>query len=203
MLERQKKQIKNLKEQSNSKIEEKVVEVIYVIFFIAYNLFELYMVYLLGNYYGMVIEILLILISFFISKALFGIPLHYENNFICFGLAMSSFYICIKSTFSIHISIFMSVIIGVLLGAITSYIATYLYKSKQKLKKRNLVKELVELDLDANKIQAICIKNGLDEEIGDIVLFRLNHNEDLTCYEFTIDRMTLNRKLNKFLKVAK
>lgn len=203
MLERQKKQIKNLQKQSNSKVEEIIVEIIYVIFFILYNLFELYMVYLLGNYYGMVIEIMLILLSFFISKALFGIPLHYENNFVCFALAMASFYISIRCTFSINISIFMNVIIGVLVGAITSYMATYLYRSKQILKKRNLVKELVDLNLDTNEIQNICKKNGLDEEIGYIVDFRLNHNEDLTCYEFTIDRMTLNRKLNKFLKVAK
>ena len=73
----------------------------------------------------------------------------------------------------------------------------------KEMKKRNLVKELVELNLDNDKIQEICKRNGLDEEIGFIVDFRLNHNEDLTCYEFEIDRMTLNRKLNKFLRVAK
>ena len=52
-------------------------------------------------------------------------------------------------------------------------------------------------------IDYICKRNGLDEEIGFIVDFRLNHNEDLTCYEFEIDRMTLNRKLNQFLRAAK
>ena len=46
-------------------------------------------------------------------------------------------------------------------------------------------------------------KNGLDEEIGYMVDFRLNHNEELTCYEFSIDKSTLNRKINRFLRVVK
>ena len=203
MLERQKKQIENLQKQSSSKLEEKIVEIIYIIFFITYNLFEIYLVYLLGKYYGMVIEMLLIMISFLISKALFGIPLHFSNNFICLGVSFITFYIAIRCTLDCGLSIFTNVVIGVSVGAITSYIATYMYREKAKIKKRNLVKELVELDLDIDKIQNICKKNGLDEEIGYIVDFRLNHNEELTCYEFSIDKSTLNRKINRFLRVVK
>ena len=203
MLERQKKQIENLQKQSSSKLEEKIVEIIYIIFFITYNLFEIYLVYLLGKYYGMVIEMLLIMISFLISKSLFGIPLHFNNNFICLGVSFITFYTAIRCTLDCGLSIFTNVLIGVLVGAITSYIATYMYREKTKLKKRNLVKELVELDLDVDKIQDICKKHGLDEEIGYIVDFRLNHNEELTCYEFSIDKSTLNRKINRFLRVVK
>lgn len=203
MLERQKKQIKKLQSNSNSKLEEKIVEILYVIFFITYNLFELLVVYMIGKYFGAIVEMSLIMLSFLISKALFGIPLHFDNNFKCFAVSFISFYIAIKCTLSAGLSIFTNVIVGILVGAITSYIATYLYREKQKLKKRNLVKELVELDLDIDKIQSICRKNGIDEEIGYIVDFRMNHNEDLTCYEFSIDASTLNRKINKFLRVAK
>lgn len=201
MLERQKKHIKNLQSKSKNKLEEKLVEVLYIIFFITYNLFELYVVYLIGKYCGYIVEMCLIMLSFFISKALFGIPLHFDNNFKCFGVSFVTFYIAIKCTFSANLSIFANVVIGVMVGAITSYTATYLYREKPK--KRNLVKELVELDLDIDKIQEICKKNGLDEEIGYIVDFRMNHNEDLTCYEFSIDASTLNRKINRFLRVAK
>ena len=203
MLERQKKQIENLQKQSSSKLEEKIVEIIYIVFFITYNLFEIYLVYLLGKYYGMVIEMLLIMISFLISKALFGIPLHFSNNFICLGVSFITFYIAIRCTLDCGLSIFTNVLIGVSVGAITSYIATYMYREKAKIKKRNLVKELVELGLDIDKIQEICKKNGLDEEIGYMVDFRLNHNEELTCYEFSVDKSTLNRKINRFLRVAK
>lgn len=203
MLERQKKHIKQLQNNSKNKIEEKIVEILYVIFFIAYNAFELYVVYMLGKYFGAIIEMSLILLAFLISKALFGIPLHFDNNFQCFAVSFVTFYIAIKCTLSAKLSIFVNVIVGILVGAITSYIATYLYRETQKQKKRNLVKELVELDLDIDRIQSICKKNGLDEEIGYIVDFRMNHSEDLTCYEFSIDASTLNRKINRFLRVAK
>lgn len=203
MLERQKEQIKNLKRKSHNRLEEVIVEIIYIIFFILYNLFEIYLVYLMGKYYGMVVEMFLIIVSFLISKALFGIPYHNKNNFKCIAVSIIAFYIAVKCALSYKLSIFNNVIIGVMVGAITSYIATYLYREKIKAKKRNLVKELVSLNLDIDKIQEICKKNGLDEEIGYIVDFRLNHNEELTCYEFTIDKSTLNRKLNKFLRVAK
>ena len=203
MLERQKKQIEKLKQNRKNRIEEIIVETLYVIFFISYNLFEMWLVYILGKYYGMVIEMTLIMVSFLISKAIFGIPLHFSNNFKCLGASFVAFYTAIRCTLSTNISIFTNVIIGIMVGAITSYIATYMYREKQKVKKRNLVKELVELDLDNDKIQSICKKNGLDEEIGFIVDFRMNHNEDLTCYEFSIDASTLNRKINKFLRVAK
>ena len=83
MLERQKKQIEKLKQNRKNRIEEIIVETLYVIFFISYNLFEMWLVYILGKYYGMVIEMTLIMVSFLISKAIFGIPLHFSNNFKC------------------------------------------------------------------------------------------------------------------------
>lgn len=203
MLERQKKNLKNLKSKTNSKFEEIIVQIVYVIFFILYNLFEVYLIYLIGKYSHKVVELVLIVLCFFINKALYGKPLHFSDNLKCIGLSLVVFYVATQCSLTLKVSLFVNVIIGVLCGAITSYIATYLYKENQKAKRRNLVKELVELQLDNEKIQDICKKNGLDEIIGFIVDFRLNHNEDLTCYEFTIDRSTLNRKLNKFLKVAK
>ena len=140
---------------------------------------------------------------FFLNNAIYGKPLHFSYNFKCLGVSLIAFYVGIRITFDTKISLFSNVIVGLLIGALTSYIATYLYKENKELKKRNLVKELVDLKLNDELIEQICKKNGLDEEIGFIVNFRLTHNEDLTCYEFSIDRSTLNRKLNKFLKVAK
>lgn len=203
MLERQKENLKNLKSKSNSKVEEILVQTLYIIFFVLYNLFEMYLVYLIGKYSNKVGEILLIVLCFFINKAMYGKPLHFRDNLKCLGVSLLLFYAATQCAFTLGLSIIVNVMIGVLCGSITSYIATYLYSENKEMKKRNLVKELVELDLDNDKIQEICKKNGLDEEIGFIVDFRLNHNEDLTCYEFEIERMTLNRKLNTFLRAAK
>ena len=203
MLERQKENLKNLKNNKTSKFEEILVQVLYIIFFVLYNLFEVYLIYLIGKYSNKVGEILLIVLCFFINKAIYGKPLHFRDNLKCLGVSLLLFYVATQCAFTLGLSIMTNVMIGVLCGSITSYIATYLYSENKEMKKRNLVKELVELNLDNDKIQEICKRNGLDEEIGFIVDFRLNHNEDLTCYEFEIDRMTLNRKLNKFLRVAK
>ena len=52
MLERQRKSLKKLEQNSSSKTEEIIVKFIYVILFIAYNLFELWLVYLIGKYNG-------------------------------------------------------------------------------------------------------------------------------------------------------
>lgn len=203
MLEKQKENLKKLKENSSSKLEELIIKVLYIVFFIAYNIFEILLVYIIGKYNGRVLEILMIMGFFFLNKAIYGKPLHFSDNFKCLGVSLIAFYVGIRITFDTNISIFTNVIVGLLIGALTSYIATYLYKENKELKKRNLVKELVDLKLNDELIEQICKKNGLDEEIGFIVNFRLTHNEDLTCYEFSIDRSTLNRKLNKFLKVAK
>lgn len=203
MLEKQKENLKKLKENSSSKLEELIIKTLYIVFFIAYNIFEILLVYIIGKYNGRILEILMIMGFFFLNKAIYGKPLHFSDNFKCLGFSLIAFYIGIRITFDTKISLFANVIVGLLIGALTSYIATYLYKENKELKKRNLVKELVDLKLNDDLIQQICKKNGLDEEIGFIVNFRLTHNEDLTCYEFSIDRSTLNRKLNKFLKVAK
>lgn len=201
MLERQRKHLQKLQKQN--KVEEFIVKVLYIIFFILYNAFEIWLVYLIGKYSNKIYELVMIMICFFVNKAVYGKPLHFRDNFICLGVSLALFYIAIQTAFTLNLSIMTNVMIGVMCGCITSYIATYLYEENTKAKKRNLVKELVELDLDIDKIQTICKKNGLDEEIGYIVDFRMNHNEDLTCYEFSIDASTLNRKINKFLRVAK
>lgn len=201
MLERQRKHLKNLQKQN--KIEEFIVRALYIVIFLLYNAFEIWLVYLIGKYSNKVYELSMILVCFFVNKAIYGKPLHFRDNFLCLGVSLVLFYIAINIALTLQLSILFSVIIGVLCGCATSYIATYLYEENSKAKKRNLVQELVKLDLDIDKIQTICKKNGIDEEIGYIVDFRMNHSEDLTCYEFSIDASTLNRKINRFLRVAK
>lgn len=196
-----KKQEKKLQEQN--KIEEFVVKLLYSVMFVLYNLTEVYIVYLIGKYSNKLFELVIIMICFFVNKSTFGKPLHFRNNLLCLGTSLILFYTVTQATLSLNLSIMTNVMLGVMCGCITSYIATYLYEENTKAKKRNLVKELVEFNLDIDKIQTICKKNGLDEEIGYIVDFRMNHNEDLTCYEFSIDASTLNRKINKFIRVAK
>lgn len=200
MLERQKEHLKHVRTTSINKFEAFVGEALYVVFFILYNLFELYLVYLMAKYNDRVIEMCSILTCFFINKSLLGKPLHFISSLICFIVSLTTFYILTRCAISVSISIFANVILGVGTGFITSYLATYVFKPKYK---RNLVEELIALNLDDEQVLAVCRRTGLDEEIGHIVNFRITNNEDLTCYEFSIDRSTLNRKLNKFLKRAR
>ena len=204
MLERQKEQIKHIQDNSHNRLEEIIVEILFVIFFIAFNLFELYLIYLLGYYCGAILEISIILLYFLINKALFGIPLHFMKTMKCLFISFIAFYIAIKCAVSPTVSLFINVLVGVTMGAVTSYIATYLYREKAVMKKRNLVKELLALNLKSiEHILDLCKIFNLDEEIGYMVEYRLTHSEDLTCYEFSVDRSTLNRKLNKFLKAVR
>ena len=90
MLERQKKQLDKLADKSNSRVEEIIVQTLYIIFFIAYNLFEVYLIYLIGKYSNKISELVLIVLCFFVNKAVYGKPLHFSNNFICFQVIRSS-----------------------------------------------------------------------------------------------------------------
>ena len=202
MFERQKKRLECLKQNKSSRIEEIIVETIYIIFFILYNIFEAYLVYLIGKYSNKVIETIAIVIVFICNKSIYGKPLHFSNNFICLGVSFILFYVSIKCTVNINISLFTNVGIGVFDGAITSYIASYLYNENNKAKRRNLVQELVKLNLDKNKIQQICRDNGLNEDIGEIVYYRITHSQEEVCNKYYMDSSTINRKINKFIKVA-
>lgn len=203
MLERQKNRIQNLKQNKSSRVEEIIVETIYIIFFIIYNIFEAYLVYLIGKYSNKVFETIAIVLVFVCNKSMYGKPLHFSNNFICLGVSFIVFYASIKCTVNLSVSILTNVGIGVLDGAITSYIASYLYKENTKAKRRNLVQELVKLNLDQNKIQRLCRDNGLTEDIGEIVYYRITHTQEQVCDKYYLDNSTINRKINKFLKVAK
>ena len=197
MLEKQKEHLKDIRSTKISKLEAFIGEALFIIFFVLYNLFEIYLIYLIAKYNDRVIELGTILLCFAMNKSLFGKPLHFISSLICFIVSLSTFYVVIRCSVSSGLSLFANVLLGVGTGATSSYIATYIIKPKHK---RNLLKEIAKHKFTTEQILEICRLNGLDEEIGYIVNFRLTSNEDLTCYEFSIDRSTLNRKLNIFIK---
>lgn len=131
MLERQKKQLNKLADKSNSRLEEIIVQTLYIIFFIAYNLFEVYLIYLIGKYSNKISELVLIVLCFFVNKAVYGKPLHFSNNFICLGVSLLLFYTATQCALNLDLSIMTNVVIGVFCGSITSYIATYLYRENK------------------------------------------------------------------------
>lgn len=131
MLERQKKQLNKLADKSTSRVEEIIVQTLYIIFFIAYNLFEVYLIYLIGKYSNKISELVLIVLCFFVNKAVYGKPLHFSNNFICLGLSLLIFYTATQCALNLDLSIMANVVIGVFCGSITSYIATYLYRENK------------------------------------------------------------------------
>lgn len=132
MLERQKNRLNKLVEKSSSSFEEKCVQTLYIIFFILYNLFEIYLVYLIGKYSNKINELILIVLCFFVNKAIYGKPLHFSNNFICLGVSLIVFYTATQCAINLGLSIMTNVVIGVFCGSITSYIATYLYQENKK-----------------------------------------------------------------------
>lgn len=185
MLERQKKNLNQLKSKSSNKVEEIVVETLYIIFFILYNLFEVYLIYLIGKYSNKVGEILLIVLCFFINKAIYGKPLHFRDNLKCLGVSLLLFYVTTQCAFTLGLSIMANVIIGVLCGSITSYIATYLYqenKSFNELKKATIEEfekycRYKKLTDDEIKIASYIIR----EEIkGELLYKKINYSKSQT-----------------------
>ena len=131
MLERQRKQLNKLAQKSDSRFEEICVQTLYIIFFILYNLFEVYLIYLIGKYSNKISELILIVLCFFINKAIYGKPLHFSNNFICLGVSLVLFYVATQCAMNFDLSIMTNVVIGVFCGSITSYIATYIYRENK------------------------------------------------------------------------
>ena len=132
MLEKQRKHLNKLEEQSTSRFEEICVKTLYIVFFIAYNLFEVYLIYLIGKYSNKISELILVVLCFFLNKAVYGKPLHFSNNFICLGVSLLLFYVATQCAMNLDLSIMTNVVIGVFCGSITSYIATYLYHENKQ-----------------------------------------------------------------------
>ena len=198
MLERQKKHLSQLQRQS--KAEEIVVKSLYIIFFIAYNLFEIYLVYLIGKYSNKLYETGVILIFFFINKAMFGKPLHFKSSLLCIGVSLLTFYTAIELTFNFNLSILVSVLIGVLCGAITSYIASYIYEENKKLTNRQKIIKILNNDTTQENIYRVCKDKGLKDEIADTVDLYLTNTKEEVASILEIDTSTVTRRIQRYLK---
>ena len=203
MLERQRKNLKQLEQNSSSKAEEIIVKFIYVILFIAYNLFELWLVYLIGKYNGVAAEMVFIVLNFFCNKAIYGKPLHFKSNIKCLIVSIITFYASSKCVISFDTSILSSIIIGVLCGCITSYIATYLYNGDiKKETKRETIIRILNNDLSQEHIFEYCKSVGLKDCIADTVELFLSNTLQETSNILAIDLATVKRRIDKFIKSA-
>ena len=153
MLERQKKNLRKIEENSPSKFEAFIVKVIYVILFIAYNLFEIWLVYLIGKYQGKTHEMIFLVVCFMCNKSIYGTPLHFRDNIKCLVISLFTFYVAGSCTIGFETSILVSIIIGVACGSITSYVATYLLKEEMKKEtKRSQIIKILGNDLSKEHI---------------------------------------------------
>ena len=204
MLERQRKNLKQLEQNSSSKAEEIIVKFIYVILFIAYNLFELWLVYLIGKYNGVAAEMVFIVLNFFCNKAIYGKPLHFKSNIKCLIVSIITFYAASKCVISFDTSILSSIIIGVLCGCITSYIATYLYNEDVKKEtKREAIIRILNNDLSQEYIFEYCKSVGLKECIAKTINLYLSNTLQETSDELYVDLATVKRRIDKFIESAK
>ena len=205
MLERQRKNLEKLEQDSNSKIEAFIVKFIYVVLFIAYNIFELWLVYLIGKYNGRATELVFILVSFFCTKSIFGKPLHFRKNLKCLAISMPTFYVSVKITIGLGLSILMSSIVGILCGSITSYVASYLYNEEEEAKKENKRQTIIKIlnnDLSQEHIFEVCKGLGLKDYIADTVELFLTNTIQETASILEKDLSTIKRRIDTFIKSA-
>lgn len=200
MLERQRKQLSKLQKQN--KIEEFIVKVLYIIFFILYNIFEIWLVYLIGKYSNKLYELGLILVCFFINKAIYGKPLHFRDNFLCLGVSLALFYVAIKSAFTLELSIMANVMIGVMCGCLTSYIATYLYNENKKLSNRQKIINILDGNVTKDNILHYCRNNGIKEDVVNTIDAFLNKTINEICEEQYLTENAVKKRIRLFIESA-
>lgn len=200
MLERQRKQLSKLQKQN--KIEEFIVKVLYIIFFILYNIFEIWLVYLIGKYSNKLYELGLILVCFFVNKAIYGKPLHFRDNFLCLGVSLVLFYVAIKSAFTLELSIMANVMIGVMCGCLTSYIATYLYNENKKLSNRQKIINILNGDTSKKNILEYCRNNGIKEDVAYTIDAFLNKTINTVCDEQYLSENAVKKRIRLFIESA-
>lgn len=204
MLERQKKNLRKIEENSPSKFEAFIVKVIYVILFIAYNLFEIWLVYLIGKYQGKTHEMIFLVVCFMCNKSIYGTPLHFRDNIKCLVISLFTFYVAGSCTIGFGTSILVSIIIGVACGSITSYVATYLLKEEMKKEtKRSQIIKILGNDLSKEHIFEYCRSVGLKENIAKTINSYLSNTLQGTSDELYIDLATVKRRIDKFIESAK
>lgn len=137
LLKELRKKLRNFKKQDK---EAKITFIIYFVLSLFWNVLAVLFVLVMAKLNGTLIECLLIMTSFWLSKRTFGKAFHLESMLQCFVVSSVTYYILNRITAPLGISIFIPLILGVSL----SYLTSKLVKKKYKPLYRGMSKELFE-----------------------------------------------------------
>ena len=125
---------------------------------IGYKLFNLSIILFLAYLNNSVIECIIIITSFLITKNAFGNPFNFNSIFKYFIVSNMIYYILNRVTFSSGISIVISVSLGVML----SYFGSLISRSNEEIKHCRGMKEDI--------LREICVDNNLNSFEMDLLI---------------------------------
>lgn len=123
---------KNLSKFKELNHEEKTTIVIYFILSLLWNLFTIFVVLLVAKLNDSIIECIFILISFWLSKRVFGKAFHLKSMLQCFIVSNITYYVLNRITTPIGISILIPIMLGTGLSYVTSKLVKKAYKPLYK-----------------------------------------------------------------------
>ena len=112
--------------------QEKATIIIYSILSLIWNVFTLIVVLIIGKLNDSIIECIFILISFWLSKRVFGKAFHLKSMLQCFIVSNITYYVLNRITTPIGISILIPIMLGTGLSYITSKLVKKAYKPLYK-----------------------------------------------------------------------
>ena len=112
--------------------EEKLTFIIYFILSAFWNIFTIIVVLFIATINDSIIECIFILISFWISKRIFGKAFHLKSMLQCFVVSNITYYVLNRITTPIGISILIPIMLGTDLSYVTSKLVKKTYKPLYK-----------------------------------------------------------------------
>lgn len=108
--------------------EEKYTLVVYFILSLIWNLFTVFVILFIAKLNDSIIECIFILISFWLSKRIFGKAFHLRSMLQCFIVSNITYYVLNRITTPIGISILIPIMLGTGLSYVTSKLVKKAYK---------------------------------------------------------------------------
>ena len=171
-LQKQSREFKKLND------EEKYTIVVYFILSLIWNIFTVMVVLFVANMNETIIECIFILISFWISKKIFGKAFHLKSMIQCFIVSNLTYYVLNRITTPIGISILIPIMLGTGLAYVTSKLVKKTYKPLYKgMSKEEFDNSILKVtDKDSLKYN-ICYDYFIERENAVFLGRRYNYTE--------------------------